>query len=116
MKAIPYKDIEPKRLDSDIVKSVNVRVAIGKADGAARFCMRVFDIEKGGFTPKHSHAWEHEIFFHAGKGEVLLGDEWKAVEPGHAVFIPGNTEHQIRNTGTEDLTFICVIPSGFPEI
>ena len=116
MKIIPFKDIEAKTFDSEAVKSVRARVAIGKADGANDFCMRVFEIGPEGYTPRHSHAWEHEIFFHSGEGEVLLGGEWSPVTAGHAVFIPGDAEHQIRNTGDTDLVFICVIPSGVPEI
>lgn len=116
MKLISYKDIDGKTFDSDVAKRVTARVAVGKADGANNFCMRVFELGEGGFTPRHSHAWEHEIFFHAGEGEVFLEGDWHKVEAGHTVFIPGDAEHQIRNTGAADLAFVCVIPSGAPEI
>ena len=116
MKIMHYGEAETKEFNGDIVKDVTGRVLIGKADGADNFCMRMFELAEGGYTPKHSHDWEHEIFFHAGKGEVLRENEWVPVEQGHVAFIPGNREHQIRNTGSEPLMFICLIPSGAPEL
>lgn len=118
MKIIPYQEIEAVSFDSDVVKGVQGRVAVGRDDGAMNFCMRIFEIEPKGFTPCHTHDWEHEIFFHAGKGEVLLFGEWIPVEAGHVVFVPGGLEHQIRNssTGKSNLVFACVIPAGAPEL
>ena len=58
MKLMDYRDIEPQTFDVEgMVKGVTGRVAIGKKDGANKFCMRVFEIEPGGFTPKHVHDW-----------------------------------------------------------
>ncbi len=116
MKVVQYTDEQATVFDSDVVKGVNGRVMIGKADGAENFCMRVFEVEQGGFSPRHSHDWEHEIFFHAGKGEVFVDSEWKEVRAGSVAFIPGNIEHQIRNTGEEKLVFVCLVPKGAPEI
>jgi quercetin dioxygenase-like cupin family protein len=116
MKIAPFESLEARRFDTDTVRGVTGRIAVGKADGAERFCMRVFELSRDGFTPRHSHDWEHEIFFHSGQGEVLSGTAWKPVSPGTVVFIPGNEEHQIRNTGKDPLVFVCVIPSGPPEL
>lgn len=116
MKIMHYAEADSRDFDGDSVKGVTGRVAIGKADGADRFCMRVFELGEGGFTPRHSHDWEHEIFFHAGKGEVLQNGEWSQVSPGYTVFIPGNEPHQIRNAGSEKLVFACLIPAGAPEL
>lgn len=116
MKLQHFSEIESKQFDSDQVKGVTGRVAIGQADGADNFCMRVFELEQGGFTPRHSHDWEHEIFIHAGNGEAFHDGEWKPFGPGNIIFIPGNQEHQFRNTGDEPLVFACLIPSGAPEL
>ncbi|MFH2219906.1 MAG: cupin domain-containing protein [Pseudomonadota bacterium] len=116
MKIMKYTDAETKSFDGDIVKGVTGRVLIGKDDGARNFCMRMFELAKDGYTPKHIHDWEHEIFFHSGTGEVLCDGIWVPVKEGHVAFIPGNAEHQIRNAGDKPLMFICVIPSGPPEI
>lgn len=116
MKIIHYGDVPGKNIEADGVKGVTGRVLIGSADGADNFCMRVFEVEPGGFTPRHVHEWEHEIFVHSGRGEVYSGGVWNALLPGDAVFIPGNEEHQLRNSGSELFVFVCLIPSGPPEI
>jgi len=103
-------------VDNEVAKGVTGRVVIGAADGAPNFCMRRFDVTPGGHTPRHAHVWEHEIFFHAGRGEIFRLGEWVAVGPGDAAFVPGGEEHQIRNIGPEPLVFLCLIPSGAPEI
>ena len=116
MKNVHSEAIDAVHYDSGAAKGVTGRVIIGQADGARNFCMRRFDLAPGGYTPRHTHAWEHEIFFHAGQGEVFSSGEWATVGPGHGVFVPGREEHQIRNAGSDPLTFVCLIPSGVPEI
>lgn len=111
-----YSDIQPTYFDGDKVKGVAGRVAIGKKDGANNFCMRVFEISAGGNTPRHTHAWEHEMFIHAGEGEVFIDGRWNAVAPGNVVFVPGGEDHQVRNTGNGPLVFVCLIPNTAPEL
>jgi quercetin dioxygenase-like cupin family protein len=116
MKIIHYCDAEAKVFEADHVKGTVGRVLIGKNDGAQNFCMRLFELSPGGYTPKHAHEWEHEIFIHRGKGAAFKGGEWVPVESGTAVFIPGNVEHQMKNTCDEPMVMVCLIPSGHPEI
>jgi quercetin dioxygenase-like cupin family protein len=116
MKIIPYTDVKATHFDNDKAKGVAGRVVIGKNDGANNFCMRVFEVSAGGHTPKHSHEWEHEIFFHAGEGEIFNKGQWKPVKAGNVAFVPGNEEHQIRNSGKALLVFACLIPSTAPEL
>jgi quercetin dioxygenase-like cupin family protein len=116
MKAVRYTEITPTPFDDGKARRVAGRVAIGKADGAANFCMRVFEIAEGGHTPRHSHAWEHEMFYHSGRGEVLCDGRWTPVQAGTAVFVPPGAEHQVRNTGEEPLVFVCLVPPAAPEL
>jgi quercetin dioxygenase-like cupin family protein len=116
MKIVKYGDIPATHINNDVAKGVAARVVIGKNDGAANFCMRVFEIASGGNTPKHAHEWEHEMFIHAGEGEVYLNGQWNNVKAGTVVFIPGNEEHQIRNAGKALLTLVCLVPSKAPEL
>jgi quercetin dioxygenase-like cupin family protein len=116
MKIINYKNIEPALFDSTDIKGVAARVLIGKKDGAENFCMRVFEFTPGGYTRKHTHEWEHEMFIHSGKGEIYNNGKWNQVETGKAVFMPGNEEHQIRNNSTEPLVVVCLVPSKAPEL
>ncbi|GLI33460.1 cupin domain-containing protein [Desulforhabdus amnigena] len=116
MKIIQYPEVEAHVFDKAPARGVKGRVVIGKNDGAENFCMRVFELSPGGHTPRHTHAWEHEIFVHAGKGAVLRDGTWHEIEKTHVVFIPGNEEHQLKNTGDDTLVFVCLVPSNAPEI
>ena len=53
MKVMNYKDQPATLMNNEIVKNVEARVMIGRNDGADKFCMRVFEIGKQGFTPMH---------------------------------------------------------------
>lgn len=116
MKITPFNKVEPTLFDNEIAKKTTGRVLVGRADGAENFCMRLFEVAENGYSPRHSHDWEHEIFIHQGEGEVFNGEAWTPVFPGTAVFIPGGEEHQIRNSGKAPLVFLCLIPKGAPEL
>ena len=116
MKIGKFTDVPAKAFDTDTTKGVEARVLIGKQDGAKNFCMRLFVLDKGGFTPRHSHPWEHEIFVHQGQGQAFREGTWVDMESGSFVFVPGNQEHQFRNAGDSPLVLVCVIPSGPPEL
>lgn len=116
MKVENFHDVLPVTMDNELVKNVSGRVMIGKQDGAPNFCMRAFEMARDGHTPKHTHDWEHEVFVHGGSGQVLIEDTWHDLSAGSAVFIPANVEHQFRNNSDETFTFVCLIPSGAPEL
>ena len=116
MKIANYQESPAHKFDNENVKGVTGRVVIGKEDQADNFCMRVFTVAPGGFTPRHSHEWEHEIFVHSGNGEVFRDGGWTPVTAGNIIFVPGNEEHQIRNNGSGNFIFVCLIPSGAPEL
>ncbi len=116
MKITHYTALPTTTFSGEMVKNVTGCVAIGKADGAKNFCMRVFTIEPQGFTPRHSHGWEHEVFIYTGRGKVLCDGKWQEISKGYAVFIPPEKEHQFVNEGEEDLVFVCLIPAGVDEL
>ena len=116
MKLINYTSVTPTLFNNDQAKGVAGRVVAGKADGADNFCMRIFEIAPQGFTPKHAHAWEHEMFIHAGIGEIYGNGMWNPIQSGNVIFMPPNEEHQVRNTGKELLIIACLVPSVAPEI
>jgi quercetin dioxygenase-like cupin family protein len=116
MKIINYHIMTPTKYDSAEIKGVAARVVIGKAQGAENFCMRVFNFSPGGFTRRHMHDWEHEMFIHEGNGEIFSNGDWQPVAVGNALFIPANEEHQIRNNSNELLTVVCLVPSKALEL
>ncbi|MEA3222583.1 MAG: cupin domain-containing protein [Thermodesulfobacteriota bacterium] len=96
--------------DISNARGVSKRVLIGKDEGAPIFYMRHFHIKPYGFSPLHSHPWEHEIYIISGKGTVTVGDEEAELKEGMAIFIPPDTPHQIK-AQESDIEFLCCIPA-----
>ena len=116
MKLFPYTDAIPVHLETTQAKGIVARVVIGRNDGAENFCMRIFEFSPGGFSSRHSHDWEHEMFVHSGKGEFYCNGQWSEAKTGDVIFIPNNEEHQIRNSGNELLVIVCPLASKAPEL
>jgi len=111
MKIVHYSDVAAENPGGE-TSGVTIRWVISEDDGAPNYYMRVFEIAPGGYSPRHSHAWEHEIYILSGEGEMVAENGGSMVRPGTAVFIPGGEMHQIRNPGEQLLRFICTIPSS----
>lgn len=45
----------------------------------------------------------------SGSGEMHIGDEAAPVHAGQIVLIPPGARQYIRNTGTVDLVFLCIV-------
>jgi quercetin dioxygenase-like cupin family protein len=72
--------------------------------------MRLFEMAPNGFSPLHSHPWEHEVFILEGNGAVTDGKEQKEFKEGDVLFIPSNERHQLKNVGKVIVKFLCLIP------
>jgi len=110
MQITHYSEITPEQVIGDGIKGTTIRWLISKAKGAPNFAMRLFEVEPGGFTPLHTHEWEHEVFILSGEGKVFNEGEYIPVKPGTAIFVPSMEEHQFRNDGSTTLQFLCLIP------
>ena len=110
MKVVHYEAIPSAPVETEGASGCHIRCLIAEPDGAPSFSMRQFEVSPGGYTPKHSHGHEHEVFVLQGSGVVMEGDKEHVLRPGTVVFVPPNTTHQFRNTGTEPLEFLCFVP------
>ncbi len=90
---------------------ISIRWVIAEKDGAPNFSMRVFEVAPGGYSPYHSHPWEHEVFVLEGGGVVVQETGEVPISCGDVLFIPGGEMHQLRNTSEGTLEFICLIPN-----
>lgn len=62
----------------------------------------------GASTTPHYHPLTEEIYYIlSGQAQMRIGDELQAVGPGDAIAIPPGAPHQITNTGSETLVFLC---------
>jgi quercetin dioxygenase-like cupin family protein len=110
MKVTPYKNVTLEDVAAEGTKAAKIRWLITEKDGAKNFAMRMFEIDKDGYTPYHSHPWEHEVFVLEGEGKLLGDREEYRFEKGYVLFIPSGEPHQFKNTGDGKLKFLCIIP------
>jgi quercetin dioxygenase-like cupin family protein len=91
-------------------KGVKIKWLINKENGAPTFLMRHFTVDAGGFTPFHSHDWEHEVYVLEGSGKVRYEDREEKIAPGDAILIPPNRRHQFQASPDKGLKFLCMVP------
>jgi ribulose-bisphosphate carboxylase large chain len=75
----------------------------------ARFHLRYFEVEPGGFTSRERHRHEHVVVGLRGEGEIRIGDEWQALHFGDVAYVPPETVHQLRNRTGEPFGFLCLV-------
>ncbi|MDX1962073.1 MAG: cupin domain-containing protein [Pirellulales bacterium] len=107
-----YEQIPQKPVTMPGAQGCTVRWLVGVPEGAPNFSLRQFEVAPGGFTPRHFHDYEHEIFVLEGRGEVLDGETPHPLGPGDVLLVKPNEPHQFRNTGQAALKFLCLIPNS----
>lgn len=96
-------------------RGVTKQLPIGTADSSPGFSIRVFTIAAGGFTPYHSHPFEHLNYIIEGHGVVVdeAGTETPVRKGDFALIMP-NEKHRYKNTATDaDLVLICAVPKQY---
>jgi len=112
MKIKVAEDVPSKPVDAPGAEGVQIRLLIHNAEGAENFHMRQFTVSPGGHTPRHTHPWEHEVFVLEGSGVVVTADGDVPVAPGQCVYVAPDEDHQFRNTGDDELKFLCLVPKS----
>ena len=74
MKVNHYEAVPSKPVDMEGAHGCTVRWLLGQSDGTPTFAMREFEVAPGGYTPRHSHDYEHEVFVLEGDGVVFEGE------------------------------------------
>ncbi len=78
------------------------------AEIGAQNTSRLFEMDSGGYSPLHKHAWEHIIYVLEGEGLVFNGEKTQTIKTSDSVFIAPNELHQFHNKGQKTLTFLCI--------
>lgn len=112
MKLAHHSEIEQKPVEMEGSSGCHVQWLIGKSDGADNFSMRKFEVAAGGFTPRHSHPYEHEVFVLGGQGVVVEDNIEHPIKSGDVIYVVPDEVHQFKNTGDGPLTFLCLIPNS----
>ena len=112
MKVNNYEAVAQQPVEMEGSHGCHVRWLLGEKDGTVNFAMRQFEVAPGGYTPRHSHPYEHEVFVLEGEGVVFEGDEPHRLAAGDVVLVKPDEVHQFRNTGQAPLKFLCLIPNS----
>ena len=110
MKIVDYKEVNTEAVDFEDAKDVKVRWLISDKDNAPNFAMRLFEVGPGGYSPLHTHNWEHEVFILEGEGVATDGGKETKLRSGTVVYVAPEEKHQFKNTGFETLKFLCLVP------
>lgn len=74
--------------------------------GSKDISIQISFIEVGGEQEMHMHPQSQCYYVIDGKGIMHIDSEQKEVKKGDAVFIPGNSNHGIVNSGDHTLTYL----------
>ena len=103
-------ELPEERVEMEGVKDATIQWLRAKEHGAPTFAMRRFRVKPGGYTPYHTHPYEHEVYVLSGKGVAVIEDQEYPLEKDSFILVPPDLRHQFKNTGDEDLIFLCIIP------
>ena len=78
----------------------------------AHFTFQLAQIEPGGISKRHQHAWEQVNWVVAGRGRVEADGARIAINAGDCVVTPGEVAHAIVNDGDEPLLLVAVLGPG----
>lgn len=82
--------------------------------GAQRLCVTWVECQPGSQQALHRHLTQEQVYVIVrGHGQMLVGDEERAVDVGTMVFIPPGAPHAIRNTGSELLVYVSATSPPF---
>jgi len=112
MRVQNHTEVPSNEVTMEGAAGCRVRQLVGEKDRAPTFAMREFEVAPGGHTPHHFHDYEHEVYVLAGNGTILDGDVERPLAAGDVLFIAPNDVHQFRNTGSDSLRFLCLIPNS----
>ena len=97
-------------VNSSEAKFTSMKALVSKKEGWEGYVMREVTVLEGGYTPKHSHPWQHINYMIEGDGELMIDGKVNKVKPGSFAYVPPGSLHQFRNAGKGIFKFICIVP------
>lgn len=107
------KSIAPKPIgrDAESFKDVEYYPLItSREDDAPNFSMRLFKIGPNGYTTRHKHSYEHEIYVLEGEGFVYMGDSKIKIKKDDCFIIHPYEKHQLLATKS-GMNVLCLVPN-----
>jgi quercetin dioxygenase-like cupin family protein len=110
MKVESFDKVKLEDVSVEGAVGTKIRWLISQKDNAPNFALRMFEVQPGGMTPFHTHAWEHEVFVLEGEGELVLAGEKKPFKRYDVIYVDPEIYHQFMNTGESVMKFLCIVP------
>ncbi|KQC12358.1 MAG: hypothetical protein APR63_11300 [Desulfuromonas sp. SDB] len=103
-------DAETTTYDDDQIKGMKKHLLIGAKENSPTMALRIMEVEESGYSPYHSHSWEHVNYILEGEGILVTQQQEYPLQPGDSVLVEPELKHQYRNTGKGKFKFICMVP------
>ena len=85
-------------------------------DIGIRYSLAHAKVKPGEITYAHRLRSSEVYYILEGEGEMYIGNEKEKVFAGQVIYIPQNSVQRIKNTGMNDLVFLCIVdPAWKPE-
>ena len=106
-------EVDLERWDDPVRGRVGFRTLLGAPGSTtADFTAGVTELEPDGWLGHHRHDPSELYFVLEGEGTLTVDGADHAVRAGTAAYIPGGSEHAIRNTGATRLRFFYAFAVG----
>lgn len=106
-------DVRPELWSDSVRGRVGFRTLFG---GGTRttdsLTAGIGEMEPGDRLARHRHDPAEVYYVLEGEGTLLVEGEEHVLRAGSAVFIPGNSEHALHNTGDETLRVFYTLAAG----
>jgi quercetin dioxygenase-like cupin family protein len=102
------EDVEVKRWEHPLRGHLGFRPLVGTTADTNELTAGVAELEPGGWLGTHRHRPAEVYHVLTGTGVLVAGEDAHVVRTGSTVWIPGDLEHGIRNTGHSALRLFYV--------
>ena len=115
MKVTGLNNVPKVRMNMEGAKDAFKQIPISSADGTPSVSVRVFTIEPEGYTPYHTHPFEHLNYIIQGHGALVADDGTeRPVKQGDFVLVLPGEKHQYKNaSGDQPLIMIGAVPKEY---
>jgi mannose-6-phosphate isomerase-like protein (cupin superfamily) len=105
-----HKDTAPKRPRGKLTSICLLSRGDVEED---RLAVTWVDIAPGGSQIPHNHPEVQVYIIVAGRGRMLVGEEYKEVSTGELIYVPPGLMHGIENLGETRLSYVSAANPAF---
>ena len=80
-----------------------------KDEVSIRYSLAHAKVKPGEITYAHRLRSSEVYYILEGEGEMYIDNEKEKVFAGHVIYIPPNSVQRIKNTGMNNLVFLCIV-------